>query len=43
MYWSDQNFCPYYGGLFYGVLNSEGLLKEVPLYRHRGAKSYLHI
>ena len=29
----DQNFCPYYGGFFYCVLNSEGL-REVPLYNH---------
>ena len=25
-------FCPYYGGFFHCVLNSEGLLREVPLY-----------
>ena len=28
----DHNFCPYYGGFFYHVLDSKGLLKEVPLY-----------
>ena len=28
----DQNFCTYYGRFFYCVLNSEGLLREVPLY-----------
>ena len=27
-----QNFCFYHGGFFYCVLNSEGLLREVPLY-----------
>ena len=28
----DQNFCPYYGGFFYCVLNSGSLLREAPLY-----------
>ena len=28
----DQNFCVYYEGFFYCVLNSEGLLGEVPPY-----------
>ena len=28
----NQNFSPYYGGFFYCILNSEGLLREVPLY-----------
>ena len=27
-----KNFCPYYRGFFYCVLNSGGLLREIPLY-----------
>jgi len=28
----DLNFCPYYGGFIYCILNLRNLIREVPLY-----------